>query len=220
MPVRKALSPRRWSAVINRKRFFDGVRHDPFSGRLRKAQVEGMSTILDEWERGHAAADRRWLAYMLATAFHETAFTMQPIREIGGPDYFFRMYDRKGERPSVASDLGNTKDGDGVRFHGRGFVQLTGRNNYHRMGKLLGVDLVGDPDRAMDTATATRIMFQGMIDGLFTSHKLADFFHDGAENWFEARRIINRLDRAADIERYARRFHVAVLEAERPVGLL
>ena len=42
-----------------------------------------MSTILNEWEENLPNADDRWLAYMLATAFHETARTMQPIREFG-----------------------------------------------------------------------------------------------------------------------------------------
>ena len=50
------------------------------------------------------------------------------------------MYDKDGERPKVAKDLGNTQKGDGVRFPGRGYVQLTGRSNYGKAGKLVGSD--------------------------------------------------------------------------------
>jgi hypothetical protein len=168
-----------------------------------------MSTILNEWEENLPNADDRWLAYMLATAFHETARTMQPIREFGGPKYFFRMYDKDGERPQVAKDLGNTKAGDGVKFHGRGFVQLTGRANYKKMKDLLNVDLIDDPDLAMDTEVASNIMFKGMNEGLFTGKKLSDYFNDSEENWFEARRIINKLDKAEMIEGYALTFYAA-----------
>lgn len=59
---------------------------------------------------------------MLATTKHETASTMQPIDEYGDSAYFTQMHENR-------SDLGNTEPGDGARFHGRGFVQLTGRLN-------------------------------------------------------------------------------------------
>jgi len=195
--------------MINRKFFFDTVREKQFGGQLSQSQVDGMSTILNEWEENLPNADDRWLAYMLATAFHETARTMQPIREFGGPKYFFRMYDKDGERPQVAKDLGNTKAGDGVKFHGRGFVQLTGRANYKKMKDLLNVDLIDDPDLAMDTEVASNIMFKGMNEGLFTGKKLSDYFNDSEENWFEARRIINKLDKAEMIEGYALTFYAA-----------
>jgi hypothetical protein len=146
---------------------------------------------------------------MLGTIFHETARTMQPIREIGGEKYFFRMYDKNGERPAVAKALGNTQAGDGVKFHGRGFVQLTGRANYQKMKDLIGADIVGDPDLAMDTENATKILFIGMIDGTFTGEKLADYLNEMEEDWTEARRIINRLDKADTIAGYARHFYGA-----------
>jgi len=54
--------------------------------------------------------------------------------------------------------VGNTKPGDGAKFKGRGYVQLTGRDNYTSIGRQLGVDLVGDPTRANDPAVAGRIL--------------------------------------------------------------
>src|SRR3954465_1709656 len=66
---------------LDRQFFFDTVRHSLFKGSLAPAQIEGMNAIFDYWDANLATADRRWLAYILATAFHETAYTMQPVRE-------------------------------------------------------------------------------------------------------------------------------------------
>lgn len=54
--------------------------------------------------------------------------------------------------------LGNTQPGDGPRFKGRGYIQLTGRDNYDRYGKKLGIDLVNNPDRALDPKIAAQIL--------------------------------------------------------------
>jgi hypothetical protein len=61
----------------------------------------------------------------------------------------------------------------------------------------------------MDTEVASNIMFKGMNEGLFTGKKLSDYFNDSEENWFEARRIINKLDKAEMIEGYALTFYAA-----------
>src|ERR1043166_3168266 len=71
----------------------------------------------------------------LATIAVETAHQFRPIDEFGGPEYWHKMYDIEGERPHVARELGNLTLGDGVKFHGRGLVQTTGRKNYEYGGK-------------------------------------------------------------------------------------
>ncbi len=67
-------------------------------------------------------------------------------------------FDRYDPGTSVARVLGNTQPGDGARFKGRGYVQLTGRGNYTRIGKQLGLDLVGHPELANDPASAGMIL--------------------------------------------------------------
>ncbi len=196
--------------MINQRFFFDQVRGNLFQGKLSASQAKGLSAILDEWEKSYAAKDDRWLAYALATTHHETARTMLPIHEFGGNAYFHRMYDKNGSRPKVAKELGNTEAGDGVRFHGRGYVQLTGRRNYKRMGDVVGANLVSDPDKAMDPTIATRILFEGMASGFFTGKKLPDYFNKNTENWIEARRIINRLDKAEMIAGYGKKYYAAI----------
>ena len=202
--------------TINRKFFFDHVRATLFAGTLKPKQVAGMNFILDTWEKSHAKKDDRWLAYALGTTFHETAFTMQPIHEFGGNAYFFRQYDKDSPIPArrlVAKRLGNTQAGDGVLFHGRGNVQLTGRSNYTAMGKAFDVDLTANAvaaDRALEPELAAKIMFKGMEDGIFTGKGFATFFSPTKEDWVNARKIINGLDQADAIAGYAKKFYAAI----------
>ena len=185
---------------MNRAVFYDAM---PLVA-LSNTQVAGTEAILDEWQR-RGLTDLRHLAYMLATTFWETNRSMQPIREKGGTKYFARYEGRK--------DLGNTVPGDGSRFHGRGFVQLTGRANYARASKELGADFLANPDLAMDPVLAAAIMFLGMTAGWFTSKKLSDYFAGSKSDWVNARRIINGLDKAQTIAGYGRDFYTALLAA-------
>ena len=66
---------------IDRRAFFDGVRGALYGGRLARGQVGGMTALLDRFERGGETDDLRFLAYMLATAHHETGGRMRPVRE-------------------------------------------------------------------------------------------------------------------------------------------
>jgi len=198
--------------ALDRAAFFAAVRSSLFGGRLNQSQVEGMDALLD------AAPDDmplEQLAYCLATAYHETARTMQPIKEFGGTAYYKRMYDIQGDRPAKARELGNLTPGDGAKFAGRGYVQLTGRSNYVRASKEVGFDLVGNPDLAMQLGIAAVIMYSGMKGGWFTGKKLSDYFKPGLSDPYNARRIINGLDRAAEIAEYHRKFLVALKGAQR-----
>jgi putative chitinase len=195
---------------INRTFFFDHVRSHLFGGTISKLQITGMNFILDVWEQNHATKDDRWLAYALGTAFHETAFTMRPIKEFGGNQYFFNRYDKNGQHPSIAAQLGNTQPGDGILFPGRGYIQLTGRRNYTVMGKAFGVDLTSDKaaaDKMMQEDIAAKVLFKGMEEGTFTGKKFADFFNKTNEDWPNARKIVNGNDKKFIIAEYGRQFY-------------
>jgi Chitinase class I len=195
---------------INREFFFQRVRQDLMGGSLKSSQVNGLTTILDEWESGHANEDDRWLAYMLGTTHHETDRTIQPIHEYGTAARFRKLYDVEGDRPQTAIKYGNTTPGDGVKYCGRGFVQLTWKSNYAAMSNATGVDLVKNPDRAMELPVATKVMFYGMINGTFTGKELSDYFSKTASDWVHARRIINGLDKANLIAGYAQQYYAAI----------
>jgi hypothetical protein len=202
--------------VIDRDVFFDAVRQKSFKGRLTQRQVDGLNAILDAWETAHAGKDLRWLAYALATTHHETGARMQPVHERGGKRYFFKMYDIGGRRPAKARELGNINPGDGARFHGRGYVQLTGRNNYAKMQRRFRTDLTSSDkaaDRVLDPGLAAEIMFHGMENGVFTGKSFADYFTDKRSDWVRARAIINPGDKAKLVAGYARDYFDALKAA-------
>lgn len=212
---------------MNHAAFFAGVRTSAqlFDGRLTLGQVAGMEEILSAWEAS-SLTDLRWLAYMLATAFHETGRAMQPVVEnlnysAAGlrttfPKYFTAAqaasYARKPEKianRAYANRIGNGSEasGDGWRYRGRGLVQITGRDNYRTYG------IEGAPDTALEPKTAVRIMFDGMIHGRFTGKKLADHFNNKTGNWSGARSIINGADKADAITKQAKAFYAALAAA-------
>ena len=201
---------------ISLARLVDALRKVFPGGHVRQEQVNGLIMLLRVWQRYYARHDIRWLAYALATAFHETAHTMQPIHERGSRRYF-RKYEpgtRLGRR------LGNTRPGDGWRYRGRGYVQITGRRNYALASRKLGVDLLADPELALKPDIAAHILYRGMIEGWFTGKKLADYIRPGHQaRYVAARRIVNGLNRARRIARYAIAFEHALRAALMPEPL-
>lgn len=177
--------------------FFAGVK--TVTGKLTQRQVDTINAVLQVAKRW----PRRWVAYALATAWHECGF--EPIHEKGG-----RAYLSKYDTGRLARILGNTPeaDGDGVKYAGRGLVQLTGRRNYAAAGEYLGIDLLGNPDLALDLRHAAEILAWGMETGAFTGKKLADYLGNDYRN---ARRIINGMDRADLIAGYAASFEAALI---------
>lgn len=178
------------------KEFYDNIR--PMFGRLSPSQISGIETILAASE----ALSRRHRAYLLATSFHETARTMQPITEYGGKQYF-----TKYDTGRLAKALGNTPeaDGDGFIYRGRGYVQITGRSNYANAGKKLGIDLINMPSMALQPTVAALILVRGCFEGWFTGRKLGDY-----TNFRDMRRVVNGTDHASAIAGYAERFDVAL----------
>jgi len=199
-------------AGINRSFLFNYARLHLFGGALSQKQVDGVAAIVDYWETHHPGDDDRRLAYLLATAYHETDRKMQPIHEYGKSAYFNRRYSPPptGHNPGIARDLGNTEQDDGDRYHGRGFVQLTGRKNYADWATRTGLKLIDNPDGCLDLACATRILVEGAMTGTFTGRKLSTYFNGPVADWKNARRVINGTDRAEIIADHAHKFYAAI----------
>lgn len=142
--------------------------------------------------------DRGQIAYVFATAEHESLFGRFMMELADGWDYEGR------------EDLGNTEPGDGPRFKGRGFVQITGRLNYQIWSDKLGINLIDNPEKAAIPEIAAMILVQGMRDGSFTGVGLSDFIVGDSRDFFDARRIVNGLDKADLIERFAEYYFKAI----------
>jgi hypothetical protein len=179
--------------MINRDAYFNSVREVFFGGAMTQQQVDGQCVILGLWDyqaTGTPMTDFRWLAYILATVYHECAAKMWPIEEYG-----------KGSGKEYG-----IPDADGNTFYGRGFVQLTWKENYERASAILGLiddRYLGDfPHLALDSLIAARVMFRGMAEGWFTGKKLGDYFNDFEDDPINARQIINGNDQDTKIAGY------------------
>lgn len=136
---------------------------------------------------------RNQLAYVLATAYHETAHTMKPVREYGGEKYL--------------------KSKKYYPYVGMGYVQLTWDYNYKKAGQKLGVDFMSNPKLLLDPKYATPILIIGMIEGWFTGKKLSDYITLNKSDYVNARRIINGVDKKELIAGYAKQYDKLLLEA-------
>jgi putative chitinase len=166
-------------------------------GPLSQEQVDGITALLAAM--GKARWPLAWAAYGLATAWHETAHTMQPVEEAFWKDDAWRSRNLRY-----------------YPWHGRGYVQLTWQKNYARADEEcgLGGKLLADRSIAMKPDIAAQIMVRGMEQAWFTGKGLKDYLplsgRAGHDAYKEARRIINGTDKAAEIAKIALAFEAAL----------
>lgn len=166
-------------------------------GPLEQKQVDGLNALLP------VVADvplLRQQAYILATAYHETAHTMQPVREYG------RGKKHKYGKPG--------KHGGQVAY-GRGYVQLTWDYNYEKADKELdlGGALIADYDLALSPGISAQILVRGMMEGWFTTRRLGQYVSADKCDYRNARRVVNGLDKADLIAGYARQLEAILRRA-------
>lgn len=155
-------------------------------GNLSSTQIDSIIEITKAFNV-YGDGDGSKLAYILATAWHESS--LKPIKEV---------------RAAQGTSLYTTQNAYWeTGYYGRGFVQLTHLTNYQRMSNFLGIDLVNNPDLALQTNNAAKIIVYGMFNGSFTGKKLSDYISTEYSDFFNARRIVNGLDRAQLINQYA-----------------
>jgi hypothetical protein len=130
--------------------------------------------------------------YILATAEWETAHTYEPVKEAF---WLSENWRKKHLRY--------------YPYYGRGLVQITWKENYEKFGKLLGIDLVTNPDLALDFMYANFILVRGFRDGLFTGKKISDYINKHFIDYVGARACINYHDRAKTIASMAHKLNLA-----------
>lgn len=176
--------------MINRKLFFDGYRKtlDP-NKKLDQSEVNALTVFLDMYDAEYKKLSKKQWAYVFATVFHETNATFLPIKEAY---WLSEDWRRKNLRY--------------FPYYGRGYVQITWKENYAKFSKQLGEDFVNNPDLVMIPKYAFRILVDGFINGSFTTKKINDYINSTKTDYVGARRCINGTDKAQLIANYAKLF--------------
>lgn len=175
-------------------------------GEESKACVSAILKACDKYDVGLPRREK--IAYILATMYHECGEKMLPITE--NLNYSakrlmqvwpsqFPTLEKAKEYANDPQLLGNKVYGgrmgngvlEGYKYRGRGFVQLTGYDNYKRFSDLVGENLTKDPDKAKDIDIGAKILVVGMVKGLFTGRKLSGSINSTTVDFYNARDVIN-----------------------------
>lgn len=197
-----------FSDPMNLHLFFHGehgVVRSLFNKRISRQQVRGCELIIDAFEHYQPDGTLPQLAYILATAYHETAYRMWPVREtLASSDQqaINRLESawRRGRLEWVKTPY--WREG----YFGRGFVQLTHRANYEGPLREAVLDVFPDkdiavhPEYVLDPEVSAYILIEGMMRGDtglgdFTSSCLEDYVRPGKKDYYTARRVVNPGDR-------------------------
>jgi hypothetical protein len=201
LKIKKSSTP-----IVDRIFFYEEAKRLKLFNVLSQNQVDSIETILDTWNESEYN-NLKWLAYMFGTVKHETGDTFRPIREWGQGKSrpYGKNYKHSGKAYLIPNQI----------YYGRGYVQLTWYENYELMGRLLKIDLLNNPELALDNKIAAKIMFEGMTRGAssfgdFTGRCLEQYITDTETDYIGARKIINGRDKAELIAEYAIKFELCL----------
>lgn len=191
---------------MDKKIFFDELKKTLYKNGLSQSAVDALDAILDETVGKNIPAT--YVAYMMATAYHESGRDLLPRTEnlnyttaarikAVWPSRFAsttaaQPYVKQPQKLAnfvYGGRLGNTGANDGWTYRGRGHVQITGKTNYQKVSKYIGKDAVANPDLMLDIRNSVIALVHCMIDGVYTGKKLSDYNLPGS--YFHARAIIN-----------------------------
>lgn len=193
--------------ITNKKSFYDFIRPSLFSGKISTKQLEGLEAILEGASK-YNLVDLRQLSYVLATVYHETDKTMQPIEEYG-----------KGKAHKYGKKIkysGKSYSYPDKIYYGRGHTQNTWYEIYEKLSHLkVAIDnnwnFLETPELLLLTEPSVFATFYAMQNGLYTGKKLSDYINDKKTDFVNARRIINGTDKAQVIADIADKFYFALV---------
>lgn len=236
-------------ASLDRAAFFEHLRQPIFGGRISQDQVEGCEAILDAmagdpiaWVAYALATARHETGGRFKPNTENLNYSVAALQKFVNWGRISRAdADRLGRKPGEGAlslerqrdianiiyggkwgrvNLGNTEEGDGWLYRGRGLSHVTGRWNYQVSGEALGVDLVKEPGLMLEAETAVRELVSGMKEGRYRPPNslvrlLPTIGLATAAQFGRARDIINGgADRAADIAGSALHFQTALRKAD------
>ena len=149
-----------------------------------------------------------YLSYMFATDHWETTYAKEfdsLVERDDGRDYD-PVLASTPELRDGAKNKGNTEEGDGLKYRGRGLAQMTWKNNYKEASEYLNIDFVNQPDKAAELDYAVPILIWGSINGIFSKKKLSKYINEDKIDYKLARYVINGQNYANEIAANAKCF--------------
>jgi len=208
--------------IVDEKLFFKKVRQLMHRRGMKDIQFQTYKQIIAYWNSQKNMSDRRWLAYVMATAYHETQ--LRPVREgFKKSDAAARKHVRwMWNKRIITLPYHRPDPVTGQVYYGRRYVQLTWAENYKKMGRAIGMGdkLYRNPDLVLDPEIASKVLFVGMLKGKFRYsrrtapkgwQKLSMFFNKRTANWYRARNIIN-----GDLRKNGNRLPLMVANTPKP----
>lgn len=181
--------------------------NDKFSEAQLKVAGVHIKAILQECSK-RGVTDKGQIAYILGTARRESNMGNLMLEKIADADANKKY--SKAAIPSLGN--GDEASGDGARYKGRGYVQITGRGNYTKWSKILNLDLVGNPDIATQPDVAAQILVVGMKEGHFApaAGKLEKYVNGANRDFLNARVTVN----GNELKKYPEKAKLIVAYAE------
>ncbi len=191
---------------LNTAAFFERLRlvlREPIS----PIQMRSVYLLLKEADI-NGITDRNQMAYVLATCWHECRF--KSIKEI---------------RAKPGTKIWRLQNAYWLTgYYGRGFSQLTWLKNYRKFKTIVGVDLVAQPDKALEPEIGAKILVYGMVNGSFTglgllsANKLSKYFKPmETPDWIGARQIVNGTFQAEKVASAAVKILSVIVASEPPI---
>lgn len=192
------------------------INTEVFNSKMNESQKSGIERILNACEL-YGVSLQAMVAYILATSYHETGAKMQPVREgfARTDEEAIRAVANLFAKGKISKNYARRDPVTGKSYYGRGDVQLTFKDNYKKMGDILGLDLVNDPDKTLVPLISGMILVEGMTRGAsnrgdFTSKALDDYVNSNSVDFVGARRVVNGIDKAEKIAGIAEKFLKAI----------
>lgn len=186
----------------NPKTFYSQYRN--YFGNIKHQRtVDNLNQLLEGIQKHQKELNQDCLleqiAYILATIHHESYDWRHNV-------YYalLKEYRASNRNPRIKR-LQDRYWGSG--YYGRGLIQITWKTNYQKAQKLTGQPLVDNPDILLEDYDINVLLaIKGMVNGMYTGKKLNDYINSARTDFYHARRIINGLDKAGQIEKYAKNF--------------
>lgn len=143
-----------------------------------------MQQIQSYFDIHYPEADIRHLAYILATADYETGRTFLPIEdETRGKGTLYATMTKTNGKPYLKPMQ---------LYYRRGIVPLVGYENYRKISRKSGINILENPSLIMTQEIAVMVLVDSMMHGWYTGRKLSDYFHTKKADWEGARAIVQK----------------------------